>query len=170
MQSSAWNVLLRRIPPEHHDSLAIVTTVGIEITIQDIVRIEEDHLVIRGRLAATAQGGRIFFIPYNQINYLGFQKEVRVAQIMAMYGEAPAAPMAEPKARALSPRPGVAEPAATEAKPDAPASPTPPPPPEVNPPSEAAAQLKIPRRSGVLERLRARAQAGINTRPPPSNP
>ncbi len=171
MQSSAWIVLLRRIPPEQHDTLAIVTTIGIEINVQGILRTEEEHVVIRGRLAGTTDTGRVFFVPYNQINYLGFQKEVKEAQIRALYGESPPAEPAEPKTEVLTTGPALAEPAATDATADS--APPPPPPPEPNPPPEPpkpATQLKIPRKSGLLERLRARAQIGSNTRPPSSKP
>jgi hypothetical protein len=166
MQSSAWIALLQRIPPDQHDSLAIVTTSGIEISIQDILRTEAEYLVIRGRLSGTTDAGRVFFIPYCQIQYVGFQKEVRVAQILAIYGEAPPAEAAKPKADAASPESAAVEPAtATEPAP-------PPPPPKENPPpppTKSPAHLKMPRKSDLLERLRARAMAGTNPRPP-SNP
>src|SRR5438128_4617816 len=97
MQNSAWIVLLRRIPPDQHNSLAIVTSVGIEINIQNLVRIEDDHVVIRGRLAGTTDTGRAFFVPYNQINYLGIVREVKEPQLRALYGEAPPAQEAEQK-------------------------------------------------------------------------
>ncbi len=168
MQSSAWIILLRRIPPEQHNTLAIVTTVGIEINIQNIVRLEDDHAVIRGRLAGTTDSGRVFFVPFDQINYLGFVKEVKEAQIQALYGEGPPPQAAEQKSEALSTGPSVAQPTASDATP----VPAPPPQPEANSPEEPskpAPQLKIPRKSGVLERLRARAQFGRNSAPP-SNP
>jgi hypothetical protein len=144
--------------------LAIVTTVGIEISIQDLLRVEEDHLVIRGRLAGTTQSGRVFFVPYDQINFLGFQTEVRVAQIRALYGEAPVAEQAERKAPALIAEPVLAEPAATDPTPAT----LPPPPPEEQPPLEPPkpGQLKIPRRSGLIDRLRARALLGPKAQPP----
>jgi hypothetical protein len=168
MQNSAWIVLLRRIPPDQHNTLAIVTTIGIEINVQNLVCIEDDHVVIRGRLAGTTDTGRAFFIPYNQINYMGIVKEMKEPQIRALYGEAPPAEKAEQKSDIVSTESAAAQPAVTEALP----VPVPPPEPEVAPPSEPpkpAPQLKIPRRSGVLERLRARAQLG-KTAAPPSNP
>lgn len=166
MESSAWIILLRRIPPEQHNTLAIVTTVGIEINIQDLVRMEDDHVVIRGRLAGTTDSGRLFFVPYNQINYLGFTKEVKEAQVRALYGEGPPQ-AAEPKPEALNTEPPMPEPAASDAAP-VPAPPPPEPTPPVEPPKPAP-QLKLPRKSGVLERLRARAQLN-KTSTPPSNP
>jgi hypothetical protein len=165
MQSSAWIALLRRIPPDQQDTLAIMTTVGIEINLQNIVRIEGDYVVIRGRLAGTTDTGRVFFVPYSQINYMGFNREVKEAQIRVLYGEAPAAERAEPKSEAVGAGPAVAEPAASEATPAAIPPPPPEPPPSPEPP-QPGAPLKIPRKSGLLERLRARALAGTNPRPP----
>jgi len=165
MQSSAWIVLLRRIPPDQQHTLAIMTTVGIEINLQTIVRLEEDYAVIRGRLAGTTDTGRVFFVPFSQINYMGFNREVREEQINALYGEAPAAGLAAPKSEAMSAAPAAAEPVEREAPPAA----VPPPPPEPSPPPEppkSPGSLKIPRKSGLLERLRARALAGPNPRPP----
>jgi hypothetical protein len=167
MQNSAWIVLLRRIPPDLHNTLAIVTTIGIEINIQTLVRIEDDHVVIRGRLAGTTDTGRAFFVPYDQINYLGIVKEMKEPQVRALYGEAPPAEEVEQKTDAVSTESAVAQPSATEAMP----VPVPPPEPEATPPAEPpkpAPQLKIPRKSGVLERLRARAQLGKSPAPPPN--
>jgi hypothetical protein len=166
MQSSAWIALLRRIPPDQQDTLAIMTTVGIEINLQAILRLEGDYVVIRGRLAGTTDTGRVFFVPFGQINYLGFTREVREPQIRALYGEAPAAAeMAEPKLEVANRAPSPPEPAEREAPAPAP----PPRAPEPSLPSEPPqppGSLKIPRKSGLLERLRARALAGNNPRPP----
>jgi hypothetical protein len=161
MQNSAWIGLLKRIPVDQHNSLAIVTTVGIEINIQNVVRIEDDHVVIRGRLAGTTDTGRAFFVPYSQINYMGFGKDMKEPQIRALYGETPPAEEIEQKTHTEP-----AQPPASEA-----VVPPPPPEPETPPPVEPprpAPQLKIPRKSGVLERLRARAQLGKTS--PPSHP
>jgi hypothetical protein len=165
MQNSVWTTLLRRLPPDLHDILTLVTTGGIDINVQDLLRIEADHLVIRGRLAGTTDMGRIFFIPYDQISYVGFQKEVAVAQVLAIYGEPPAAepaaPLSDTSIAAASPS---EPPAATSV-------PAPPPAgamlhPE---PAKPGPQLNIPRKSRLLERLRARTNFGTNPRPP-ANP
>src|SRR5205823_5291756 len=157
--------LLQRIPVEQHNILAVVTTIGIEINVQDIWRMEEDYLVLRGRMAGTTDMGRVFFIPFSQINYLGFQKEVKEAQLRAMYGEGPPVEAVEVKPEAVATVSAEPEPPPADAVP----VPPPPPPPEANPPTEppkSAPQLKVPRKSGVLERLRARAQLGRSTTPP----
>ncbi|HLJ94150.1 MAG TPA: hypothetical protein VKU02_13265 [Gemmataceae bacterium] len=167
MQNTAWIALFRRIPTEQHNMLAVVTTVGIEINIQDLVRIEEDHLVIRGRLAGTTDNGRIFFLPYEQLSYLGFTKEMKDAQVRVLYGDTPPAGEPEPKTdissveTVLAPPPVEAAPVpADPSKPEPPAAPV-----EMPSPSPF---MKIPRKSGVLERLRARAQLSKTSTPPPN--
>jgi hypothetical protein len=162
MQSSAWIALLRRIPPDQQNSLAIMTTTGIELNVQDIMRIEEDHVVIRGRQAGTIATGRVFFIPYHQLGYLYFQKEMKEAQIRTFYDEATGVAAAHAESVAPAPEQAATEPEAAETKPDAA------PPPEIKPSGEQPrpGQLKIPRKSGLIERLRARAQAGPLSRPP----
>ena len=80
MQSSVWATLLRQIPTECHDQLMLTTFGGTEIAIQGILRIDHEFLAIKGRLAGSQDAGRVFFLPYCQIDYLGFQralKEVR---------------------------------------------------------------------------------------------
>src|SRR5262249_32336987 len=86
MQGQAWISLLRRIPPEQQDTLVLVTTVGIELSIKNILRLEDDYVAIRGRLAGTTDAGRVFFVPYDQINYVGFLNEMKEAQFHVLFG------------------------------------------------------------------------------------
>src|SRR5260370_13066150 len=85
MHSAAWTALLARIPPEQHDRLMLVTTIGQEITLYALLDLTEDYLAIRGRLAGSTDAGRVFFVPYDQINYLGFQKELKESTFRAMF-------------------------------------------------------------------------------------
>ena len=84
MQNRAWIKLLQRIPPDRHDGLVLMATTGVEISIQTILRQEEDYLVLRGRMAGTTDSGRVFFIPYDQITYLGIVRELKEAEVNAM--------------------------------------------------------------------------------------
>src|ERR1700686_2985013 len=85
MHSAAWTALLARIPPDQHDKLMLVTTIGQEITLYTLLDLTEDYLAVRGRLAGSTDAGRIFFIPYDQINYLGFQKEMKESTFRTMF-------------------------------------------------------------------------------------
>ena len=51
MDNQAWRDLIGLVPQKQHNKLVIMTYVGVEILVQDLVRVQEDYLVIRGRLA-----------------------------------------------------------------------------------------------------------------------
>ena len=87
MQTRSWMKLLQRIPSEQHDILVLLTSIGVEINLQRIMRMEDEFLVVRGRLAGTTDTGRVFFIPYSQINYLGFNKDISEAQLQGLFSE-----------------------------------------------------------------------------------
>ena len=97
MQSSAWIELLRLVPEKQHQNLLVLTAIGNEIAVQDIVRMEPDYLVVRGRLAGTSDLGRAFFIPFDRIVYIGYQKVVPQAELYGLYGATP--PERKPEAR-----------------------------------------------------------------------
>ncbi len=152
MNGSAWIPLLRRIPPEQVEKLCLVTTAGIELSLQSIVRMEEDFMAVRARLSGSSDTGRAFFIPFDQINFVGFTKPVREQELLTLFdgpehyvpvARAEAGPAAEEQQPA--PPPPEADPAAPPA----------PPPPAV--PAEAR---PLPTKSKVLANLRARLKSG----------
>jgi hypothetical protein len=156
MQSRTWIKLLQRIPAEKHEMLAITTSSGTEISIQMVLRLEEDFALIKGRLSGTTDLGRVFFIPYDQMNFLGVTKEVKESEIGALLGEAPkVAPSVQrildtptlDQAQA-EPPPALRE---TQPVPVAALAAS-----ETPNPAKPAERLAIPRRSGLIARLRAR--------------
>jgi hypothetical protein len=161
MQNTAWMALWRKIPPDKHDHLMVVTAVGTEIAVQNLLRIEEDFIVVRGRLAGSSDSGRVFFLPYSQIDYAGFQKPLREEEFDALFGEssasvpapAPALPPVEP----ITPLPA--------SKPQ--------PTPHTNRGGTHTDQQPrngnrppLPLKSDLLERLRLRSAQGTAHRPP----
>jgi hypothetical protein len=86
MHQSAWVALLRHIPPEQHNQLMLVTTCGTEICLQGILRIEQEFMAVKGRLAGSQEAGRLFFLPYERIDYFGFQREVKESEFVEMFG------------------------------------------------------------------------------------
>jgi hypothetical protein len=164
MQNPPWLAMLRQIPPAFHNALTLVTRIGQEIAIQNIFRMEDDFLVIRGRMAGTTDAGRVFVIPYAELHYLGFQKPLKEEEVDAMLGgnfgsaQATAAPAAAVKESSLdspSANPKAEEPAAEKpvAEPP-PAKPAPEP-----TPVPTAEKPKPPSSSVLLERVRARLAA-----------
>jgi hypothetical protein len=156
MQSRTWIKLLQRIPADKHEILAITTSSGTEISIQTVLRLDEDFVLIKGRLAGTTDLGRVFFIPYDQINFLGITKEVKESEIAGLLGETP---KIAPTVQRILDTPTLAQtqepiPAAlTETPEPLPAAATAQ---EPAPPVKPNERLAIPRRSGLIARLRAR--------------
>ncbi len=164
MQNLPWLAMLRQIPPAYHDALTVVTRIGQEIAIQNIFRMEENFLVIRGRMAGTTDAGRVFVIPYAELHYLGFQKPLNEEEVAAMLGSnfgsaqataAPAAAVAESPPDSPSASLKAEEPPAEKPAPEPPpAKPAPEP-----TPAPAAEKPKPPSSSVLLERVRARLAA-----------
>jgi hypothetical protein len=158
MHPGAWAALLRHIPKAVHDQLALVTTGGREITVQSFLRIDHEFVALKGRLAATQDAGRLFLIPYAQIDYLGFQREVKDAEYQEWFGS-----LVMPQADV-----GLEEPiadlvAAATAEVQEPAAPAAPAAPSV--PAGNSRTVAPAVKSVVLERFRARSQvSGIRPR------
>jgi len=96
MHSSGWVALLRHVPEEQQNQLMLVTAAGTEIAMQCILRIDHEFMAIKGRLAGSQEAGRVFFIPFSQIDYLGFAGEVKESAFHEMFGDlvVPAPPQA----------------------------------------------------------------------------
>ncbi len=86
MQNSAWIALLSHIPPEQQSRFMLVTAGGIEIAIQSFLLIEQECVAIKGRLAGSQDQGRVFFIPYANIDNFGFSQPVKDAEFTELFG------------------------------------------------------------------------------------
>jgi hypothetical protein len=155
MQSDMWAWLFRRVPAEQYNQLVIMTNTGTEIAVQTLLRIEPDFIAIKGRLAATQDAGRVYFIPFINIDYFGFQRDVKETEFDDMFGAGPlslSVPAAIANAARVVP---VVQPAAP-----APVVPAAPPAslPAVEIPNSASVSQKtpLPLKSEVLERFRSR--------------
>ena len=92
MPSSAWTRLLRLVPPKDQDGLILVTCNHTEFAVQSLLRFDADFLIIKGRLAGSQDAGRVYFVPYEQIDHIGFNREVKDAEFNAMFANLEAAP------------------------------------------------------------------------------
>lgn len=100
MDAASWVSVFQRIPPEKEDLLVIVTTSGIELIIQKIVRVEAEFVIVKGRLSGATDAARAVLMPYDQINNLAVNKQLLEPDILTVFGfsgvttakEAPAAP------------------------------------------------------------------------------
>jgi len=162
MDGSAWVALLRTIPQALHDNLVLVTRVGQEFTVQNIFRMEEDFVVIRGRMAGTVDAGRVFVIPYTELHYVGFQKPLKEKDVTAIFsGQFTGTHSADEKEGAVE-----AAAPAPEPVPPAPVEPVAAPEPTPGPSSVPEIEIKPkPAAKGLLlERVRARLAASGQAR------
>jgi hypothetical protein len=138
MQSEVWKALLRRVPPEQGDNLMLMTAQGTEINVQVVLQLDEDFVVVRGRIAGSNDGGRVFFLPYEHLDHIGFQRPVSDALLQAAFG--------------ITPPPAVETPNAAPTPEQEPAAPAP----EV---AEPVRRAQAQSRSKIIQRLRQRALA-----------
>src|SRR5262249_57453549 len=96
MQNSTWGALLRHIPAEQQDQYMLVTVSGTEIAIQNLLRIDRGFVALKGRLAGSQEAGRVFFIPYDQIDYLGTQKPIKDSEFSEGFDSLVIPPADEP--------------------------------------------------------------------------
>jgi hypothetical protein len=108
MQNASWATLLRQIPADQHDQLMLHTANGTNITIQNLLRIDYEFVIFKGRLAGSQDQGRLFIIPYSNIDYFAFNRAVKDEEYTALFaGVNIPNPDAPPKPTAEEPRPAV---------------------------------------------------------------
>jgi hypothetical protein len=87
MQSAPWIVLLKKLPVEQHNQLMLVTTSGIEMAIQTVLVLDGECLVFKGRVSGCQDAGRLFYVPYDRIEFVGFNRVVTEEEFKAWYGD-----------------------------------------------------------------------------------
>jgi hypothetical protein len=197
MHVSGWVELVRTIPAEFHNALAVLMQNGTEINLQSIVRLEEQFVVCRGRTAGSTDASLMFFLPYDQITCIYYVRPAKEDLVNGWFGrapfysiereEAPAPPVeppvaAEPEPAAPGPAapaapaplpgsaPGVAPAPAAAAKPApvVPGRPAPAPQPAATP--MTMANMVLPAKAAMIERLRKRQPPGGAAPAPPAKP
>ena len=96
MQNTDWIELFHLIPPEQQNILVLTTMSGVDLNIDSILRTEPSVLVFRGRVQGSTDDGRVFFLPYRQIDFLQMNRFVRETEIQEMFSKA-APPAPEPE-------------------------------------------------------------------------
>jgi len=152
MQALQWIELINRIPRDDHDTLLVGTSSGVEIAIQNILRIEDEYLLIRGRLSGTTEMGQIFILPYDRVTYVNFTRPLHDDKLTRIFGELLVAEKKPPTLEEPATEESAAEAAAEPEKPGEPA---------------AAEEAKPQSTNPLRDRLRARlAQVGGAQNPP----
>jgi hypothetical protein len=144
MRSASWAALLRHIPEELYNQLVIVTTGGTEIAVGGLLRVDRELVVLKGRLAGSEAGGRALFVPYSQIDYIGFQRPLKESEFHEIFGDLAFPTEGEPQP--VAPSQALPEPVPAEPPPEAPAGPG----------ARPASCPRLPIKSAVLERFRQR--------------
>lgn len=70
MNAADWKKLFVSIRPEEQSDLVVSISGGIEIAVQQISRPEDSVVLIRGRVQGQAEIGRVFIVPYENINLM----------------------------------------------------------------------------------------------------
>jgi hypothetical protein len=89
MQNGGWVELLRLVPEKLHDNLIVMMADGSEIAVQDIIRLEPEYVVLRGRAAGSSDTGLAFFIPYERIVFMRLLRPVAEDVVYGLYGMTP---------------------------------------------------------------------------------
>ncbi|MFO0968520.1 MAG: hypothetical protein U0793_23430 [Gemmataceae bacterium] len=89
MHGAGWIDVIRRFPPALHDVISFATVSGSEIMAQDILRLDEDFIVLRGRMGGTQDAGRIIVLPYAHIVDLMVSKQLKDEEVQAIFGGEP---------------------------------------------------------------------------------
>src|SRR5438477_9786838 len=99
MQNNDWIEVFRLIPTDQHNPLVLTTVSGIDLNIESVLRTESSMLVFRGRVSGSTDDGRVFFLPYRQIDFLQINRFVKETEITEMFEKArqAAAPAEQPK-------------------------------------------------------------------------
>lgn len=126
-------------------------------------------MAFKGRLSGTQDQGRLFFLPFKNIDYLGFQKEVKDEKYHEVFGNlvVPSPPQSGSTALVaavaaempLSATPQTVAPTTPQ---QAPPEPEPPP---LVPPHSPPLRSPAPIKSAVLERFRSPSGQGTAIRP-----
>ncbi len=102
MQNREWIDLFRLIPEDQHNTLVLTSKTGVNLGIDIILRTEPSYLVFRGRALGQTEDGRVFFLPYQQIDFLQFNRQVKEVEIKALYGESPEGEETRPAANVFA--------------------------------------------------------------------
>src|SRR5262245_15086677 len=86
MHPSSWAAVLRHIPAEQQHQFTVVTASGTEISLQSFLRIEDDFAVVKGRLSGSQDAGRVFFLPFVNIDYFATTNPIKDEEFQELFG------------------------------------------------------------------------------------
>lgn len=81
VDSASWQKMFGSFRPEDQINLVVTVGGGPEVAVQQIARIEEEIVMIRGRVAGQAENGRLFLIPYDKITGVYVNRSVQFEEV-----------------------------------------------------------------------------------------
>lgn len=70
MESASWRRILESIRPEEFPSLIVRTMDQVEVAVESLARIEDEVVLVKGRLSGAPDGRRLFIFPYDKLSSL----------------------------------------------------------------------------------------------------
>lgn len=168
MHGASWIALFRRIPVAMHDGLALTLNTGLEIMVQRLVKLEAEFVLLRGRLSGTQDNGRLLFLPYDQLVAVSYIRRVSDDEVKTHFAQpiCPALPSAATMPAAVAFGASAAAPAFAGEFFDGPPPERPAADPddatltETDDDGNTAAKAKMPSKTMLLAKLRARLAEG----------
>ena len=81
MNTDFWSTIFTSFRPEDHKFLVVSTSNGLEVAVQEISRVEDGLVLLRGRISGTADAGRLFLLPYHQLSSVYVNRVVRKEEV-----------------------------------------------------------------------------------------
>lgn len=85
MTSAEWIDLIQRFPPSDFDGFGIIMEGGLEISLQTVLQLNSDHMLIRGRTVGSTDAGRYFYLPYNKMNCICYNRPKKEEEVLSWY-------------------------------------------------------------------------------------
>lgn len=81
MEATSWQNLLSGIRPDDQRSLVVRTIDSLEIAVEEIARLEDEVVLLKGRIAGSADSRRIFIIPYDKLTAFYINRPVMLEEV-----------------------------------------------------------------------------------------
>jgi hypothetical protein len=79
--------ILDKMPPHDLTKVVLILRFNTAITLDSVLRKEEEYVVVRGREAGTNDEGRAFFVPYDDVLCVKLDRVVKASEVKRLYGE-----------------------------------------------------------------------------------
>ena len=105
MVESGWVQVFQRIPQEYFADISVISVTGNELVIQVLYRLEADFMIVRARVSGTMDNARVTVVPYSQIDFISFNKNMAEEEVQSVFGNGAFAACAQlaPSYRAAPP-------------------------------------------------------------------